>query len=164
MGNGRVLAQVEGALRGRHPDLELLSRPPLRDDLAFGDLPVPQQRRSLDLWLYTARDRVAYAVLAVGPGELPRNTRWSELLTEHLHGTGARRWTALSIVAMPLLPPFDEPGLQVRPLLAIDQGVQMDGGSRLGETFVASVRDGRPAVVGVSVFCAAHHAGRLTNA
>ncbi len=168
MGTARRLEVLESALRARHPDLERLERRPRRDDLAFGDLPVPAVQPLLDAWLYAPAARTAYPVLLGDDGRLPRGGPvevWRALLSEHLHALSAgRHWTALSVVAMPLLPPFDEPGLRVRPLLALQGEVSADGGSWLSEVMVATVRNGRPHVLPVLVFSAGAYRRNLVAA
>lgn len=143
------------ALAATDPDLERLSRPPMRDDAHVGDRPRPPLDR-LDAWLYSPARRVAEAVLVTDwtatPGASPR-AAWHELLATHLHaGPG---WTPVNAVAMPVHPPFDEPGLRLRPLLVVPGAVASAPGQYLSETMVGTVRFGASHVVPVRVFSAA---------
>ena len=67
--------------------------------------------------------------------------------------TGMGVWGLASM--MPVMPPFDEAGLRVRPVLALEADVSPDGAGWLSEVMVATVRDGRAHVVPVLVFSAA---------
>jgi hypothetical protein len=71
---------------------------------------------------------------------------------EHFHS--ATGWTTVGAVAMPLRVPFDEPGLKIRPLLAV-WAPASSGEHYLSETMTASVRHGGPNVTGIQVFSAA---------
>ena len=166
-----LLDLVDHALLERYPDLERLERRPRRDDDAFGARGVPGSltARELDAWLYAPSVRVAFPVLLgddapLGPGTAQE--RWLRLMVEHLHlhGPGAgTEWTGLSTVAMPLLPPFDEAGLRVRPVLALSGDVSPDDASWLSEVMVATVRNGQAHVVPVQVFSAEAFHRALVN-
>lgn len=156
-----LLDTLDAALLERYPDLERLERRPRRDDGAFGARGVPGGLpEELDAWLYAPSARVAFAVLlgdAAQLGECATPQRaWQRLMAEHLHAAGAgREWTGLSSVAMPVLPPFDEPGLRVTPVLALEPQVSPAGAGWLSDVMVATVRAGHPHVVPMLVFSAA---------
>jgi hypothetical protein len=162
------------AIRESAGDLELLHSVPIRDDAQFGDRPSPVPVTHLGAWLYSAANRVAYAVHTpdwepppidrqasdrqpIDPTHQNGRTGWSALLREHLHGDfqAGRGWTPVNVVAMPVRRPFDEVGLRVMPLLSLWPPVSQHGDNCFSETMTATVRDGRPYVVAVRVFSAA---------
>jgi hypothetical protein len=167
-----LTALAAAALRETASDLELLHSVPARDDAQFGDRPRPAATH-LEAWLYSAAHRVAYAVHTPSwsppdpdPDRWTGAAGWSALLREHLHGDfhAGRGWTAVNAVAMPVHRPFDEPGLRIRPLLALWPPVSQTGDDWFSETMTATVRDGGPHVTAVRVFSAAAYLRRLTAA
>jgi len=165
-----LTALTAAALRESASDLEVLAGRPLRDDAQFGDRPRPVPVTHLGAWLYSASRRVAYAVHtpdwtapAHDPPRWAGPAGWAALLREHLHGDfhAGHGWTPVNAVAMPVRRPFDEPGLRIRPLLALWSPVSQHGDDWFSETMTASVREGRPHVVAVQVFSAAAYLRRL---
>jgi hypothetical protein len=168
-----LTALTAAAIRESAEDLELLHSVPLRDDDQFGDRPRPDGVDRLSAWLYSASNRVAYAVHtpdwtspAAGPAQWSGPAGWRALLHEHLHGDfhAGHGWTPVNAVAMPVRRPFDELGLRVRPLLALWPPVSQQADDHLSETMVAGVHEGRPQVVAVQVFSAAAYLRHLTRA
>ena len=154
-------------------DLELLQSIPARDATQFGDRPRPTEVTRLGAWLYSASQRIAYAVHTpnwtaptADPQEWTGRAGWEALLREHLHGDfhAGHGWTEVNAVAMPVRRPFDEPGLRVAPLLALWSPVSQQGNQWFSETMTAAVLAGRPHVVAVRVFSAAAYLRRLTSA
>jgi len=161
------------AIRETAGDLELLHSVPIRDDAQFGDRPSSVPVARLGAWLYSAANRVAYAVHtpdweppALDLEHQSGRAGWSALLREHLHGDfqAGRGWTPVNVVAMPVRKPFDELGLRVVPLLSLWPPVSQHGDSCFSETMTATVRDGRPYVVAVRVFSAAIYLRRALEA
>lgn len=161
---------VINALQPVLGEIERLDNVPVRDDLQFGARPKPEVRQ-LHAWLYAPERRIACAVHtpAWEPPTMGQqaNARrnWDALLDEHFHahfrsGTG---WTTVGAVAMPLRVPFDEPGLKIRPLLALWAPVS-SGEHYMSETMTASVRQGAPHVTGVQVFSASLYVQALLAA
>jgi hypothetical protein len=154
----RLIALTAYALRETIGDLERLQSVPIRDDAQFGDRPKPAVTR-LEAWLYSSTQRIAFAVhtpdwASDSPAAVDG---WQALLREHLHGDfhAGHGWTPVNAVAMPVRKPFDEPGLRVVPLLSLWAPVSQQADAYFSETMTASVREGRPHVVGVRVFSAA---------
>ncbi len=153
---GLVISALEPSLG----EIEWLDGVPVRDDLQFKDQVLPGQAR-LHAWLYAPGGRVAMAVHAPNwtapqtmASQRQARQNWDALLREHLHASSGQGWSELGAVAMPVRPPFDEPGLKLWPLLALWAPVSC-GETYLSETKTASVRHGGPAVIGVRVFSAA---------
>lgn len=178
-----LIGLTAAAVRETASDLELLLSVPARDDAQFGDGPRPTEVTELSAWLYSASNRVAYAVHTSNwtppstapdptsdpvptsdPDQSTEQAAWSALLREHLHGDfhAGRGWTPVNAVAMPVRKPFDESGLRIVPLLALWPSVSQHANDWFSETMTATVFESRPQVVAVRVFSAAAYLRRLT--
>jgi hypothetical protein len=168
-----LIALTGAALRETTADIELLQSRPTRDDAQFGDRPRPLNVTSLDAWLYSPSKRVAYAVHTPDwtpatpaststPSSADALAGWTAILREHLHGDfhDLQGWTDVNAVAMPVRLPFDEPGLKIRPLLALGWPVSQDGTHWFSEAMTATLRNACPYVVPVLVFSAALYLAR----